>query len=182
MAYPSDGASILKPPIFRSVAQASNEGVFQASMQIPMQPSSVEPYSESDGTRYYLVKLYLDGVEVSDELVAEGARSIQTFEYISVSDALLGARVFGASSSSSIRYHSQFVSFRPSGYVIHMNGCGSILMSNCRVDGISNGIMASSSGVSLSEVEMTLMPGYGSFILNRDSDIIEYNVKKSVVE
>lgn len=183
MAYPVDGDNVLKQPIFRSVAQAGNDGTFQASVQVPMQPDSIEPYSESGGERYYLVSLYLDGEKVSDDLAVEGGRSIQTFNYLDVSNAMLGAVVEGAEGSvSAMRYYSQFVSFVPSGYVVHINRCGSVLISNCRVDGISNGIMASSSDISLSEVEMTLRPGYGSFILNRDSDIIEYNVKKTVVE
>ena len=84
------------------------------------------------------------------------------------------------SMKSKLRDYSQLVAFVPSGYAVYVNGCGNLLVSECRVDGKSNGMLVDSSALSLSEVEMTLDSGYGAFILNRDSEILQYNVVKTV--
>lgn len=181
MAYVESIASELAAPQFRSVAQNGNNGVFQVVLEVAKQPDDIDPYSSSDDGRFYLVTLYLNDVPVKSFQALEESRVTETFGYVSAAESVLSVGLEAAGSlKSNLRDYSQFVAFVPSGYAVYVNDCGNLSMSECSVDGKLNGMMVASSGLSLSEVEMELDSGYGAFILNKNSEILEYNVIKSV--
>jgi len=187
VAYPVESGDRLSPPVFRSVDLMDNSGLFEVSMQMPMQPDGIQPYASSDGKRYYLVTIYVDDVSatLSTEpfVIAEGQRASVYLTYTRVAGAILSATASGESAVSSVADYSEFLSFVPKDYVIHISRCRNIVMSNCKVDGRENGIMFSDTDASMSDVEMTLPNGGGYFVYPADNPrVLQYNVRKAYIE
>ena len=177
----SQSVSDVRAPVFRSVRQLNNNGLFELEVEIPLQLYTTRPVATIGYRRFYTLVLYLDGQELDYGIVRDfHEQSVATirFTYTRQTRSILMGLVRGLDADSDMRDCDLPIVFDMTGFAINIGDCPSAILSNCAIEGKYGGVAVRSSGVQLLDCEMILKTG-GTFIMkDESSSVYEQNVKK----